>query len=197
MEIKYINDVLVRIWVLFVILSAQLQNWFSQGLTTPSHVVYDVHSRTFSLLSVSDLASHFTENIESFQHRYLNFSLYLFTSTHSSLLLQWKKRSSSDLRPNPPCGLTSHSITPPSGLCSTNQPLSLLYLPVLPSSQSDNVWVSCILENDITLACCLIKLSVIFLSFSLPHTFLKEQLKFPTSMCIWWEEQKQVPSDHN
>ena len=49
-----------------------------------------VHSRTFSIFSVNDLASHFTENIKNFQHGYLSFSPYFCTSTHSSLLFQRK-----------------------------------------------------------------------------------------------------------
>lgn len=71
---------------LFIIVHAWLQSCFSWGLVGPYHIAYVVYSRTFSLLSVDDFASQFTQNIKNFQH---DISTSLYTFLHPLILLSY------------------------------------------------------------------------------------------------------------
>lgn len=130
---------------LFIIVHAWPQSCFRWSLVAPYHIAYVVYSRTFSLLSVDDFASHFMENIKNFQ-RGISASLYTFL--HPLILLSYFRGGwcSSLLQGQAfHWGSQSHSSTYPSKLLHSSTSISSLT--IFLSSQSDNVFKSCILKK--------------------------------------------------
>lgn len=114
-----------------------------KAVSVGAHIAYVVYSRRFSLLSVEDVASHFMEKLSRTSNM-VSQLLCFSTSSHSSLLFQGKMVFFAP-GPNPPLALASHSSTSPSKLFHPSTSIS--YLRIFLSSQSDNVFKSCMLKK--------------------------------------------------
>lgn len=125
---------------------------------------------------VDELASHFTENIRE----HLKISFYVRTYSHSFFLFHRRMTLFSATRVNPLSGLTAPCCPTSSKLCSIHQLLPVSSgISIL--SVSSCVQVSCTLNKMYPLSKLPHNVKLIFLSFSLPHAFLKAQPKFSTS----------------
>lgn len=154
-----------------------------KAVSVGAHIAYVVYSRRFSLLFVEDVASHFMEKLSRTSNM-VSQLLCFSTSSHSSLLFQGKMVFFAP-GPNLPLALASHSSTSPSKLFHPSTSIS--YLRIFLSSQSDNVFKSCMLKKKkIPLPYWLRRLSLIFSPFLYHMYFWKNcpssPLPFPCSL---------------